>query len=169
MKKHIVILSVLVLLSLSVNCDQTFRCGSQTWEWCDTAEKDEMITRINDARSAAGHGQLSEDTGLMGAAYVHSSDMACNNTVGHDVTEGGMEQRIRGLGAAYDTGLRAWAENVGGRDTADAEGMFNAWMASAGHQANILNGTYTELGVGCVYIDPPSDDAYYWTALFIDR
>ncbi|MES7477497.1 CAP domain-containing protein, partial [Cutibacterium acnes] len=41
--------------------------------------------------------------------------------------------------------------------------VVKAWMNSSGHRANILNGTYTEIGVG---YDP---DGNYWTQMFIKR
>ena len=40
-----------------------------------------------------------------------------------------------------------------------AEAVVNAWMNSESHRANILNGTYTQIGVGEV--------GGYWTQWFI--
>ncbi len=39
----------------------------------------------------------------------------------------------------------------------------NAWMNSSGHRANILNSSYTHIGVGYV------SDGHYWTQMFISK
>ena len=44
--------------------------------------------------------------------------------------------------------------------------VMNSWMNSSGHRANILNSTYTELGVG---IQKDSNGTIYWTQMFIGR
>ena len=44
---------------------------------------------------------------------------------------------------------------------ATPEAVVTAWMNSDGHRANILNGSYTRLGVGYVA------DGHYWTQMFI--
>jgi len=40
----------------------------------------------------------------------------------------------------------------------------NGWMNSPGHRSNILNPTYTELGVG---LAKDSAGRCYWTQMFI--
>ncbi len=40
----------------------------------------------------------------------------------------------------------------------------NVWMNSQGHRANILNTTFTEIGIG-VYQEPSG--TMYWTQLFL--
>ena len=46
------------------------------------------------------------------------------------------------------------------------EKVFQGWMNSPGHRANILNPDVTMIGVGFVY-DENSADGYYWTQVFI--
>ena len=46
------------------------------------------------------------------------------------------------------------------------ERVVDAWMNSPGHRANILNPSYTMIGVGYVY-DPYTTDANYWTQVFM--
>jgi hypothetical protein len=61
-------------------------------------------------------------------------------------------------------GFTAVAENIGcGQQT--PEEIVEGWMNSAGHRANILNASYTHLGVGYVY---KSGDTYrhYWSQFF---
>ncbi len=62
----------------------------------------------------------------------------------------------------YGVSYRTAGENVAyGQRT--AQEVMNAWMNSSGHRANILNGNYTELGVGVYY----KNGTYYWSQLFI--
>ena len=53
------------------------------------------------------------------------------------------------------------AENLG-KEQSSAEGVVNDWMASPSHAANILNGSYTNMGVACYYCS----GTYYWAQEF---
>ena len=44
-----------------------------------------------------------------------------------------------------------------------AESVMNGWMNSAGHKANILKSSYTQIGVGVV----ENRGTLYWVQLFI--
>lgn len=46
---------------------------------------------------------------------------------------------------------------------ADPNSVFNGWMNSQGHRANILSADYSYIGVGCEYIN----GTYYWSQMFI--
>ena len=39
----------------------------------------------------------------------------------------------------------------------------NGWMNSSGHRANILKGSFKEIGIGAYY----QNGTYYWVQLFI--
>jgi uncharacterized protein YkwD len=43
------------------------------------------------------------------------------------------------------------------------EAVVNAWMNSSGHRANILNSTFTHIGVGY------ASGGSYWTQMFISK
>ena len=63
-------------------------------------------------------------------------------------------EMMQQLGISYRTA----GENIAmGYSTAEA--VVNAWMNSESHRANILNGTYTQIGVG--------EAGGYWTQWFI--
>lgn len=63
---------------------------------------------------------------------------------------------IRAFGLPYRTA----GENIAyGQRTPQA--VVQAWINSSGHRANILNASYTHLGVGYVA------DGHYWTQMFI--
>ncbi|MDO5388086.1 MAG: CAP domain-containing protein, partial [Clostridia bacterium] len=64
---------------------------------------------------------------------------------------------IKNAGISYKTA----GENIAkGQKTAEA--VFNAWMNSSGHRANILNSSYTQMGIGVT-----SGGTLYWSQMFI--
>ena len=63
---------------------------------------------------------------------------------------------IKNFGISY----KSAAENIAkGQRTPQA--VLNAWMNSSGHRANILNASYTKIGVGYV------QSGNLWTQMFI--
>ena len=65
---------------------------------------------------------------------------------------------MRAFGISYKTA----GENIA-RGYQTPVAVVNAWMSSPGHRANILNSTYTHIGVG--YVSSGS----YWTQIFISK
>lgn len=62
----------------------------------------------------------------------------------------------------YNISYRGCGENIAwGQST--PEQVMDSWMNSPGHRGNILNASYTKLGVGCV----KNSGRYYWTQMFI--
>jgi uncharacterized protein YkwD len=51
--------------------------------------------------------------------------------------------------AAVPTGFTRWGENIA-HGYGSGVSVFNAWMGSAGHRANILNPAFTNMGLGYV-------------------
>jgi uncharacterized protein YkwD len=81
---------------------------------------------------------------LQKAARAHSKDMIDRDYFSHD-TKGKNEsacERIRRFGYRW----RECGENIGYNSTPEA--MFDAWMKSSGHRANILSGNFREVGIG---------------------
>lgn len=120
-----------------------------------------LIQLINQERLSRGIGTLSQQSQLAAAARVHSEDMACNDFVSHTGSDGSLPwDRARAQGYSYS----AIAENIFA-GSSSAQSIFNGWMNSTGHRDNMLNPTYTEIGVGYQYW---SDSTYkaYTTAVF---
>ena len=65
---------------------------------------------------------------------------------------------MKSLGISY----KSAAENIA-MGQRSAQEVVQGWMNSAGHRANIMNGSYTHIGVGL------SDSGYYWTQQFISK
>ena len=57
---------------------------------------------------------------------------------------------------------RAAGENIA-KGQSTPQMVVNAWMNSSGHRANILNSSFTEIGVGYV------SSGNYWTQMFIGK
>ncbi|WP_276134025.1 CAP domain-containing protein [Polluticoccus soli] len=91
---------------------------------------------------------------LEAAAVSHSNWMNQNNTLSHTGANGSDPgQRITAAGYNW----QAYGENVA-VGYASEEDVIQAWLNSEGHCKNIMNGTFTEMGVGV--------SGVYWTQEF---
>jgi uncharacterized repeat protein (TIGR02543 family) len=126
-----------------------------------SAFETDILTLVNQERSAQHLHSLSWDTELHDAARGHSVDMAANNYFSHTSQDGRtFSDRIQAAGYQYNTA----GENIAaGYSTPEA--AMNGWMNSSGHRANILNSSYCDLGVGYAY-DSGSTYDHYWTQDF---
>ena len=115
-----------------------------------------VVELTNQARASAGLAPVIEDSHLTAAANAHSSDQAAARTMSHTGTDGSNPgARMTAAGYTWWT----WGENVAaGQKTAAL--VVDAWMNSPGHRANILNGSFTSIGVGSV---ASVDGILYWT------
>ena len=140
-----VILLVVVALSLFALAPATD---------ADTETEAEFLSKINAARAANGLGALQLDAGLRSYARSHTEEMAAAGEIYHS-----SEAEL--TGAAGD-GWSGIAENVGKGSSPTS--LHNAFMASPGHQANIL-GDYNYVGIGT----DTSGGALYVTVVFVGR
>ena len=83
--------------------------------------------------------------------------MQTNNYFSHtSPTYGSPFDMIKNFGISYQKA----GENIAkGQKTPSA--VVNAWMNSPGHRANILDPSYTKIGVGY------EKNGHYWTQMFI--
>jgi len=120
----------------------------------------EVIRLINQERGKEGLAPLVEQSQLTQAARLHSQDMACNQFFSHvSPTAGDVIARVTAQGYSYS----AIGENIAAGQ-ADPSGVVQAWMNSTGHRANIMNATYTQVGVGYAYLAGDSSGVF-WTLL----
>lgn len=122
-----------------------------------TDYESEVIRLVNVERTNNGLSELKSNWELSRVARYKSEDMATNNYFSHtSPTYGTPFKMITDFGISYKTA----GENIAyGQKTPEA--VVTAWMNSSGHRANILNSSYTEIGVGYVA------DGNYWTQMFI--
>jgi uncharacterized protein YkwD len=98
---------------------------------------------------------------LGAAALAHSRDMAEHNYFGHEGSNGSTV-----AARASDEGYlwRSIGENVAA-GKAEPEQVVKGWLSSSGHCANIMNGSFTEMGAAYA-VNPKSDTIIYWTQVF---
>jgi len=121
------------------------------------AFENEVIRLVNEQRAKNGLQPLTANWELSRVARFKSQDMADNRYFSHtSPTYGTPFQMIKAFGLTYRTA----GENIAyGQQTPQA--VVNAWMNSSGHRANILNASYTQIGMGYVA------KGHYWTQMFI--
>ncbi|WP_344210024.1 CAP domain-containing protein [Kribbella sancticallisti] len=108
------------------------------------AQEREVLELTNAARRNQGCRALSLDDSLVEAAGSHASDMVRRHYMDHTNPDGkGPGDRMKAAGFQGS----GWGENIAaGYDS--AQRVFNAWMNSDGHRANILNCKFTKIGIG---------------------
>ncbi len=117
----------------------------------------EVVRLVNAERAKRGLKALGHNWQLSRVARYKSEDMRDKGYFSHtSPTYGSPFQMIKSFGISYRTA----GENIArGQQTPAA--VVSAWMNSSGHRANILNSSFTEIGVGYVA------SGRYWTQLFI--
>ena len=119
----------------------------------------EVVRLVNEIRVQNGLKVLIEDWELSRVARFKSQDMKDNNYFSHTSPVYGTPfQMIKNFGLSY----RSAAENIAKGQT-NPNSVVNAWMNSSGHRANILNPSFTYIGVGYV------PNGKYWTQMFISK
>ncbi|MGD8943037.1 MAG: CAP domain-containing protein [Desulfobacterales bacterium] len=121
----------------------------------------EVIDLVNIERDAEGLPPLSYDADLASAARGHSEDMGLQNYFNHTGLDGRTPcDRMTDAGYSWNY----CGENIAaGQPT--PEDVIDAWMASSGHRANILNPNFCDIGVGYAYV-ASSTYGHYWTQNF---
>ena len=111
-----------------------------------------VICFINREREERGRGRLDRDSRLVTAARRHSEKMRDKGCFSHQCRgEVSVLQRLKNVNYIVG-GLSRWAygENIawGTGSYGTPRQTVNAWMRSSGHRANILSGTFRDVGVG---------------------
>lgn len=119
----------------------------------------EVIRLVNEIRLENGLKALEYDWELARVAEYKSRDMSSKGYFSHtSPTYGSPFQMIKSFGLRY----RSAGENIAmGYKTPNA--VVKAWMNSQGHRENILNSSYTHIGIGYIA------NGNYWTQMFIGR
>lgn len=125
-----------------------------------TEQENEVIRLVNVQRVNNGLQPLTANWELCRVARYKSADMANKGYFSHTSPTYGSPFRMM-----EDFGLRfsAAGENIAYGQTTPAQVM-NSWMNSPGHRSNILNGTYTQIGVG---LAKNKNGVCYWTQMFM--
>jgi len=122
---------------------------------------EEVVRLVNIERAKAGLSALSGgNSALNGAAAARANELL--RLYSHTRPNGAAWHTILGeKGISY----KATGENIAaGYDTA-AE-VVSGWMDSPGHRANILNASYTSIGVGYAFSSGTTYE-HYWAQIFL--
>lgn len=119
----------------------------------------EVVRLVNQIRKENGLKALTQDWQLSRVARYKSKDMRDLGYFSHtSPTYGSPFDMMKSFGISY----KSAGENIA-KGYSTPEAVVNAWMNSPGHRANILNSTYTHIGVGYVA------DGNYWTQMFVGK
>lgn len=116
----------------------------------------EVVRLVNEIRASHGLKPLTQDWQLSRVARYKSQDMKDLGYFSHtSPTYGSPFNMMKSFGITYRTA----GENIA-KGYSSPKAVVDAWMNSPGHRANILNSSYTHIGVGYVA------SGNYWTQLF---
>jgi uncharacterized protein YkwD len=155
-----VLLFALILVLMGAGSVQQSRAASAS-DYCAGPVEQEFLTLINNYRAQKGLGKLAMSQTLGAAAQHHALDMATTNTLSHTLSDGTtwLENIINyGYPYGYRSENIAWGYG-------SAQAVFDAWKASAGHDANMSNGAFGAIGIRRVY-DASAPYRYYWVTTF---
>lgn len=121
--------------------------------------KQEVLRLVNIERAKEGLCALSMDYTLSNVAQLKSQDMIDNDYFAHNSPIYGTPfEMMKSHGITY----RVAGENIAMGHSTPQE-VVNGWMNSEGHRKNIMNGRFTNLGMG---IAQSSSGRIYWTQMF---
>lgn len=140
-------------------------CGS-----VDLEARLTILERINGARAEGQFcgaewypavGAVSWDDRLEQTAIRHSNDMASHNIFSHTGTDGSSIGE-RASSAGYEWNLIG--ENIAAGQQS-AEQAILGWLESPGHCRNIMNASFTDMGLACES-NQSTTFGNYWTQVF---
>lgn len=116
-----------------------------------------VLDIMNQRRLEVGLNPLTMNTTLMSGAEIRGNEIA--TLFSHQRPDG------RDCFTAFNVTYSVAGENIAAGQPSP-ESVMEAWMNSTGHRENILNPSFTQVAIVCIYI-PGSTYGYYWVQLFI--
>jgi uncharacterized protein YkwD len=143
--------------SVKLSCRRSSAPDSAADRAGASAAEAAVVRLTNQARARKGCRPLVHDRKLRKAAVRHSADMAAKRYFDHTGLDGrSAGDRIRAAGFRP---IRAWGENIAmGARTASQ--VVRGWLNSPGHRRNIMDCSFTHIGVGHHPRGP------HWTQVF---
>ena len=118
---------------------------------------EQVVKLVNEERAKAGLPALKFDADITAAANIRAKEI--KQLFSHTRPDGSsFSSVLKEQGISY----RGSGENIAWGQKSP-EQVMNGWMNSAGHRANILNSSFTRIGVGYVA------EGRYWTQMFIGK
>lgn len=111
-----------------------------------TAAEQKAVELLNADRRANGLSDLTVSAALTAVAQSHAQDMVDRNFFSHTNPDGKtLADRLKQAGISYSAAGENIAENT------SVQTAETSLMNSSGHRANILNSSYTAVGVGVAF------------------
>lgn len=131
-------------------------------DYSNDGEEMAFLSLLNNYRSQNGQSALTVSQTLNRTAAWMVNDMGTNDYFSHTDSLGRSAYK-RAVDCGYAGGA---GENLaGGSEWDTAQEAFDAWKASPGHNANMLDGYYTEIGIARTNA-PGSPYGWYWATEF---
>lgn len=130
-------------------CPLDLAAGSEEWWSIDSSDSAYWAVQenINAMRAAAGLSPLTMDSGLSAAA-----DARCESFV---------------AGGPFDhSGMTTRSEICAAGPIGSASSVCTYWQGSPAHYANIMEPSFTGMGVGCWFCSTAEGQYTYWTVTF---
>jgi serralysin len=125
----------------------------------------EVLRLTNEFRAQNGLAALKSNVELQATAQGHSQDMAVADYFSHTGKDGSAPwDRAKRVGYAANS----MGENIAAGQTTP-QSVVQGWIDSPGHRENMLNRSYTELGVGYFLLENDTGSVnynHYWTQNF---
>ena len=138
-----------------------------------SGSESQLITLQNQARASGGLKALKLDTALRTIARWRSKDMAQRDYFSHTIPSSGTDHNVFWyMQHEYGYCFKVAGENIGqatwpGASEEDVTAyVFDLFMDSSGHRANIMGQAWDVVAVGAYRT---TGDHYLWTALFADK
>jgi uncharacterized protein YkwD len=144
----------------SANCNLQNYSPGPTLDSCET----ELLQAINSYRAENGVGPLTTDDRLNASAGWFAEDMATDNYFPFDHMDNEDPPRGPGGRAAAFGFVAPVGENAAA-GFSSTEDLMLAWQNSPGHNGNMLNASYTIIGIGRGY-NPNAKYGVYWVTDF---
>lgn len=128
------------------------------------ADEREVLRLVNEERARHGLNALVATRTLDAAAEWMAADMSTYDGIGHTDTLGrGPGGRAEAFG--YQGGICCWENVAAGGIYASPAQVFQGWMDSPGHRANILEPQLKSIGIGLHYA-PNTGYKHFWVQIF---
>lgn len=115
-----------------------------------------FVTKINQLRAGLGLPTLAIDTELVAASRIWAIQLRSDGELSH----------ASDLSVGVSSDWAKLGENVGVADTNQLNELFDAFVASPGHYANLVDPTFTHVGTAVVY---DSNGRMWTTHRFMDK
>lgn len=118
----------------------------------------DVVKYTNEFRTEVGKEPLTLDETLTKAAMVRAIEMAYSDKFNHERPDGNMCYYIM---RDFGQDIYGVGENIASRQR-NAKEVSYAWKGSQGHYENMINASFTKIGVGVINFY----GTYYWVQLF---